>query len=65
MVSVKRLKIEDLKTQKTMNNMELIIGFVTGAFIMWAIAKRLQADWKKQIDKLKDFDVWKEWKNEN
>lgn len=65
MVSVKRLKIEDLKTQKTMNNMELIIGFVTGAFIMWAIAKRLQADWKKQIEKLKDFDVWKEWKNEN
>jgi hypothetical protein len=48
-----------------MNNMELIIGFVTGAFIMWAIAKRLQADWKKQIEKLKDFDVWKEWKNEN
>lgn len=62
---VKLLKITDSKNLKTMNNMEFIIGFVTGAFIMWAIAKRLQVEWKKQIEKLKDFDVWKEWKNEN
>jgi hypothetical protein len=45
--------------------MDFTIGFVTGAFIMWAIAKRLQAEWKKQIEELKDFDTWKKWKNEN
>jgi hypothetical protein len=28
--------------------MDFAIGFVTGAFIMWAIAKRLQVEWKNE-----------------
>lgn len=43
--------------------MEIIIGFLTGAFLTWAIAKRLMVEWKKDLKKLKDFDTWKEWKN--
>lgn len=45
--------------------MDFALGFVTGAFIMFVVAKRLQMEWKKQIEELKDFDVWKEWKNES
>lgn len=43
--------------------MEIIIGFITGAFLTWAIAKRLMVEWKKDVEKLKDFEIWKEWKN--
>jgi hypothetical protein len=43
--------------------MEFTLGFVTGVFIMFAVAKRLQIEWKKEIEQLKDFDTWKEWKN--
>ena len=30
---------------------------------MFAVAKRLQIEWKKEIEELKNFDTWKEWKN--
>jgi hypothetical protein len=43
--------------------MDFALGMLTGMIIMGAIAMRLQAEWKKQIEELKDFDVWKEWKN--
>ena len=39
-------------------------GMFIGAFIMWTIAIRLKKEWGKEIQKLKDFDTWKEWKNE-
>jgi type III secretory pathway component EscR len=45
--------------------MDFALGMLLGMFIMWAIAKRLQIEWKKEIEQLKDFDTWKEWKNEN
>jgi hypothetical protein len=45
--------------------MDFTLGFVTGAFIMFVVAKRLQIEWRKEIEELKDFDVWKEWKNES
>jgi hypothetical protein len=45
--------------------MDFTLGFVTGAFIMFAVAKRLQIEWRKEIEELKDFDTWKEWKNES
>jgi len=45
--------------------MEIIIAFLTGAFLTWAIAKRLMVEWKRDLEKLKDFDVWKEWKNDS
>jgi hypothetical protein len=47
------------------NKMDFTLGFVTGAFIMFVVAKRLQIEWKKEIEELKDFDTWKEWKNES
>lgn len=43
--------------------MDFALGMLAGMFIMWAIAKRLQIEWRKEIEELKDFDVWKEWKN--
>ena len=45
--------------------MEIIIAFLTGVFLTWAVAKRLMVEMKKEIEQLKDFDVWKEWKNES
>jgi hypothetical protein len=30
---------------------------------MWAIAKKIQIELMKDLEKLKDFDTWKEWKN--
>lgn len=44
--------------------MEIIIAFLTGAFIMFAVAIRLKVELMKQIDELKNFDTWKEWKNQ-
>jgi hypothetical protein len=41
------------------------IGLFAGVFFMWVVAKRLQVEWRKQIEKLKDFDTWKEWKNKS
>jgi hypothetical protein len=32
---------------------------------MWAIAMRLRVEWKKEVELLKDFDTWKEWKNKS
>lgn len=45
--------------------MDYIIGFLVGAFLTLAIAKRLMVEWKRDLEKLKDFDVWKEWKNDS
>lgn len=43
--------------------MEFGLGLFTGMFIMWAIAKKIQIEIMKELEKLKDFDIWKEWKN--
>jgi hypothetical protein len=43
--------------------MEFIIGFCVGGFLVWAVAMRLKAEWKKDIESLKDYEVWKNWKN--
>jgi type III secretory pathway component EscR len=45
--------------------MDFALGMLLGMFIMWAIAKRLQIEWKKEIEQLKDFDTWKEWRNKS
>ena len=45
--------------------MDFAIGFFTGAFVTWATAYVIVKEWKKEkLEKLKDFDTWKEWKNE-
>lgn len=43
--------------------MDFGLGLFTGMFIMWAIAKKIQIEIMKELEKLKDFDIWKEWKN--
>jgi membrane protein DedA with SNARE-associated domain len=43
--------------------MEFALGMLVGMFIMFAIAKRLQVELMREIEKLKDFETWKEWKN--
>ena len=61
MFILKRQKIINVNLNQ--NKMDYIIGFLVGAFLTWAIAKRLMVEWKRDLEKLKDFDVWKEWKN--
>jgi|LakMenEpi03Aug12_release.lakeMendotaPanAssembly.Ray.scaffolds.fasta_scaffold3797896_2 uncharacterized membrane protein YciS (DUF1049 family) len=46
-----------------METIDFVIGFITGAVITGAIALRLKIELTKDIDKLKDFDNWKEWRN--
>ena len=46
-----------------METIDFVIGFITGAVITGAIALRLKIELTKDIDKLKDFDNWKEWKS--
>ena len=43
--------------------MEFAVGMLVGMFIMFAIAKRLQVELMREIEKLKDIETWKEWKN--
>jgi hypothetical protein len=47
------------------NKMEFIIGYLSGMFVMWVGAMSLKAQWKRDLEKLKDFETWKEWKNKN
>lgn len=44
--------------------MEFALGLATGMLIMFAIAIRLKVECEREIEKLKDFEVWKEWKNQ-
>jgi hypothetical protein len=38
-------------------------GMLIGVLATWLIVKRAINDWHKDLEKLKDFDFWKEWKN--
>lgn len=44
--------------------MDFALGMLTGMIIMWAIAQRLMGEWKRDLEKLKDFETWKKWKNQ-
>ena len=44
--------------------MGFILGFAIGGFVMWIGFKQNLIQWKKDLEKLKDFDTWKKWKNE-
>ena len=43
--------------------MEFALGMLTGIILTYAVAKRLYVEIKKDIETLKEFDRWKEWKN--
>lgn len=44
---------------------DFALGLGIGIIITWAIAMRLKVEWKKEVELLKDFDTWKEWKNKS
>ena len=46
-----------------METVDIVIGFLAGMFFMWVIAMSLKAQWKRDLEKLKDYETWKEWKN--
>ena len=43
--------------------MDFALGYISGMIVMWIVAKKIQMEWRKEIEQLKDFDTWKEWKN--
>lgn len=43
--------------------MDFALGMLTGMIITYAVAMRLKVEWLKEIEKLKDFETWKTWKN--
>jgi hypothetical protein len=45
--------------------MDFGLGLFTGTFFMWVISMSFKAQWKRDLEKLKDFDTWKEWKNKS
>jgi hypothetical protein len=46
-----------------MEGIGFILGFCAGGIMMWAVGRTVLNEWKKDLERLKDFDVWKEWKN--
>jgi hypothetical protein len=45
--------------------MEFALGLGTGMIIMGAVAMRLKVLIMKEVELLKDYDTWKEWKNKS
>ena len=41
----------------------MAIGIIIGMIVMFMISTKMYLEIKKQIEQLKDFEVWKEWKN--
>ena len=42
--------------------MDFGLGLFAGMFIMWAIAMKLKAEWKRNLEKLKDYETLEEAK---
>ena len=45
--------------------MDFALGYLAGMIVMFAIGMSLKAQWERDLKKLKDFEYWKEWKNQN
>jgi|APFre7841882793_1041355.scaffolds.fasta_scaffold00063_1 hypothetical protein len=45
--------------------MDFGLGLLAGMIIMFGVGMSLKAQWKREIELLKDFDTWKEWKNKS
>ena len=43
--------------------MEFVLGYAIGGLSMLIWFKLTLIKWRKELEKLKDFDTWKEWKN--
>jgi hypothetical protein len=46
-----------------METIDFVLGFCSGALVMWAAHTVVIKEWKRDLERLKDFDTWKEWKN--
>lgn len=46
-----------------MEGIDFVLGFCSGAIMMWAVGRTIMNEWKKDLESLKDFETWKEWKN--
>ena len=47
------------------NKMDFALGYLAGMIVMFAIGMSLKAQWERDLEKLKDFEYWKEWKNKS
>lgn len=45
--------------------MDFALGYLAGMIVMFGVVMSLKAQWKREIEKLKDFETWWEWKNQN
>jgi hypothetical protein len=43
--------------------MDFALGYITAMLIMSIVLRLNKRENKEQLEKLKDFDTWKEWKN--
>ena len=43
--------------------MEIALGILIGMIIMFMISVKMYLEIRRQIEDLKDFETWKEWKN--
>jgi len=59
---IQNLIINNLNNLK-MAAIDFILGFCSGGLVMWAVGRTVLNEWKKDLEKLKDFETWKEWKN--
>lgn len=46
-----------------MKAIDFVLGFCAGGIMVWAVYRTVLNEWKKDLEKLKEFDEWKEWKN--
>jgi hypothetical protein len=43
--------------------MDFALGYITAMLIMSIVLRLNKRENKEELEKLKDFDTWKEWKN--
>jgi hypothetical protein len=43
--------------------MNFALGYITAMLIMSIVLRLNKRENKEELEKLKDFDTWKEWKN--
>jgi hypothetical protein len=43
--------------------MDFALGYITAMLIMSIVLRLNKKENKEDLEKLKDFDTWKEWKN--
>ena len=55
--------LEDGLNNLKRNKMDFALGYITAMLIMSIVLRLIKKENKRELEKLKDFDTWKEWKN--